>query len=64
MSADCGAGLLEVAVSQPQAQPLQLTVTQETAGVQITEEDNGTCIIENTGEKHPTNIQTKMAQKK
>jgi len=51
--------LLEVPVSQPLAQPLQLTVTQETAGVQITEEDNGTWIIENTGEKHPTNIQTK-----
>lgn len=46
MSTDSGAGLLEMAVSQPLAQPLQLTVTQETAGVQIAEEDHNTCIIE------------------
>lgn len=50
MSADGSAGWLEVAVGQPLAQPLQLTVTQETAGVQITEEDHNTRIIENTGE--------------
>ncbi len=42
MSTDGGAGLLELTVNQPLAQPLQLTVTQKTAGVQIPEEDHNT----------------------
>lgn len=52
MSTDGGAGLLELTVNQPLAQPLQLTVTQKTAGVQIPEEDHNTRIIENTPELH------------
>ncbi len=58
MSTDGGAGLLELTVNQPLAQPLQLTVTQKPAGVQIPEEDHNTRIIENTPELHDYYMQT------
>lgn len=64
MSTDSSAGLLELTVNQPLAQPLQLTVTQKTAGVQITEEDHNTGIIENTPESHYYNMQTLSLQTK
>lgn len=57
MSTDGSAGLLELTANQPLGQPLQLTVTQEAAGVQITEENHNTSITENASKLRYSNIQ-------